>query len=58
MKAELDVWKSVFIIGTGRSGYTKPQAKVIWDRIISEGESTIYRVRATLMLCLHISVFG
>lgn len=57
MKAELDVWKSVFIIGTGRSGYTKPQAEVIWDRIISEGESTIYRVRATYDAMLTYQCF-
>lgn len=46
MKPELSVWKSVFIVGTQKNGYTEYWAEYIWDWLNKEGIQTYHRSTA------------
>ena len=43
MQPELSVWKSVFVVSTQKTGYTREQAQQIWEWLKVEGEMTTYR---------------
>lgn len=46
MKPELSVWKSVFVVGTQKTGYTETWAEDIWAWLIKEGMQTYHKSTA------------
>ncbi len=46
MKRELSIWKSVFVVGTQKKGFTEIFAEASWACIIIDGKTTTYRYKA------------